>query len=57
VKFVLMDKVLYKRGFSQHYLRCLIPDESNYVMRDVYEEACENHSRARSFIHKIVRVG
>ena len=57
MKFVLMDEVLYKRGFSQHYLRCLIPDESNYVMRDVYEEACENHSRARSFVHKIVHVG
>ena len=28
-KFVLMDKVLYKRGFSQPYLRCLTLDESN----------------------------
>ena len=26
-------------------------------MKDVYEEACRNHSRARSLVHKIVRAG
>lgn len=36
-KFVLMDEVLYKRGFSQPYLRCLTLNESNYVMRDFHE--------------------
>ena len=56
-KFVLMDKVLFKRGFSQPYLRCLTPDKSNYVMKDIHEEACGNHSRARSLIHKIVCAG
>ena len=29
-KYVLMDKVLYKRGFSQPYLRFLALDEANY---------------------------
>ena len=28
-KYVLNDEVLYKRGFSQPYLRCLALDESN----------------------------
>ena len=36
-KYVLMDEVLYKRGFSQPYLRCLDPDEVNYVLREVHE--------------------
>ena len=57
VKFVLMDEVLYKRGFSQPYLRCLTPDESHYVMRDIHEGSCGNYSRARSFVHKIVCAG
>ena len=52
-----MDEILYKRGFSQPYLRCLTPNKSKYVMRDVYEEACRNHSGARSLVHKIVRAG
>ena len=30
-RYVLIDEVLYKRGFSQPYLRCLAPDEANYV--------------------------
>ena len=49
-RYVLMDEVLYKRGFSQPYLRCLAPNEANYVLREV-------HSGARSLVHKVVRVG
>ena len=56
-RFVLMDKVLYKRGFSQPYLRCLNPDESLYVLRDIHEGACGNHSGARSLVYKMVCVG
>ena len=40
VRYILMDEVLYKRGFSQPYLRCLSPDETNYVLRAVHEGAC-----------------
>ena len=56
-KFDLMDEVLYKRDFSQTYLRCLTPDKSLYVLRDVHEGAYGNHSGARSLVHKIVRAG
>ena len=54
-KYVLMDEVLYKRGFSQPYLRYLALDEANYVLREVHEGACGNHSGARSLVHKVVR--
>ncbi|XP_075658616.1 uncharacterized protein LOC142628387 [Castanea sativa] len=53
-KYVLIDKVMYKRGFSQPYLRCLAPDELNYVLREVHEGACENHLGARALVHKVV---
>ena len=33
------------------------PDESNYVLREIHEGACGNHSRARALVHKVVRVG
>ena len=56
-KYVLIDEVLYRQGFSQPYLRCLAPDESNYVLREVHEKACINHSGARALVHKVVRVG
>ena len=56
-RYVLLNEVLYKRGFSQPYLRCLSPDEANYVLREVHEGACGNHSGARLLIHKVVRAG
>ena len=56
-RYVLLNEVLYKRGFSQPYLRCLAPDEANYMLREVHEGACGNHSGARSLIHKVVRAG
>ena len=56
-RYVLMDEVLYKRGCSQPYLRCLTLDEANYVLREVHKGACGNHLRARSLIHKVVRAG
>ena len=56
-KYVLMNEVLYKRSFSQPYLRCLAPDEANYVLKEVHEGACGNHSGARSIVHKVVCIG
>uniref|UniRef100_A0A7N2LW36 Integrase zinc-binding domain-containing protein n=1 Tax=Quercus lobata TaxID=97700 RepID=A0A7N2LW36_QUELO len=56
-RYVLMDEVLYKRGFLQPYLRCLALDEANYVLREIHKRACGNHSRARSLVHKVVRIG
>ena len=56
-RYLLMDEVLYKRGFSQPYLRCLAPDEASYILREIHEGACGNHSGARSLVHKVVRAG
>ena len=56
-RYFLMDEVLYKKGFSQPYLRCLAPDEANYVLCEVHEGAWGNYSRARSLIHKVIRAG
>ena len=56
-RFVLIKDVLYKRGFSRPYLRCLIPEEADYVMREVHEGVYRNHSRSRSLVHKLILVG
>ncbi|XP_075633631.1 uncharacterized protein LOC142606114 [Castanea sativa] len=56
-KYILIDEVLYKRGFSQPYLRCLALDESNYVLREVHEGVCRNHSGARVLVQKVVHAG
>ena len=45
-RFMLIKDILYKRGFSRPFLRCLSHDEADYVMREFHEGICGNHSRA-----------
>ncbi|XP_065622693.1 uncharacterized protein LOC136064648 [Quercus suber] len=56
-RFIIINDVLYKRGFSRPYLRCLGHEEADYVMREVHEGICGNHSGARSLVHKLIRAG
>jgi hypothetical protein len=56
-RFVLIQGILYKKGFSVPYLRCLDKPKAEYVMREVHEGICGNHSGARSLVHKLVRAG
>ena len=54
-RFVLIKDVLYKRGFSRPYLRCLVPEEVEYVMREVHKGICRNYSGEKSLVHKLIR--
>ena len=56
-QFILIKDVLYKRGFSRLYLRCLGLEKANYVIREVHSGICGNHSGAQSLVHKLIRVG
>ena len=56
-QFVLIKDVLYKRGFSCPYLRCLGLEEVDYVMREVHERICRNHSGSWLLVHKLIRAG
>ena len=53
----MIKDVLYKRGFSRPYLRCLGIEEADYVIREVHEGIYGNHSGSRSLVHKLVRAG
>ena len=53
--FVLIKEILYKRGFSRPYLRCLGLEEAYYVMREVHEGICGNHSGARLLVNKLIQ--
>uniref|UniRef100_A0A2N9GR51 Uncharacterized protein n=1 Tax=Fagus sylvatica TaxID=28930 RepID=A0A2N9GR51_FAGSY len=56
-RFLMLQGTLYKRSFSLPYLRCLAPDEASYVMREIHEGICGDHSGARALQRKIVRAG
>ena len=56
-RFVLIKDVLYKRGFSRPYLRCLGPEEADYVMGEIHEGIYRKHSGSRSLVHKLIKAG
>ena len=43
-RFTILNDKLYKRGFSQPYLKCLDPKHTEYVLREIHEGVCGNHS-------------
>ena len=56
-QFILIKDILCKRGFSHSFLRCLSPEEADYVMREVHEGICRNHSGLWSLVNKLIRAG
>ena len=56
-RFTVLNRELYKRGFLMPYLKCLAPDEATYVLREIHESVCGNHSGSRSLVGKMIRVG
>jgi hypothetical protein len=56
-RFVILQGILYKKGFSLPYLRCLTLAEAEYVLKEIHERICGNHSRACSLLKKIIRAG
>ncbi|KAI3470508.1 hypothetical protein Pfo_027171 [Paulownia fortunei] len=55
-RFLIVDGELYKRGFSQPYLKCLTPTKANYVFREIHEGICGNHLGGKS-LNIICRFG
>lgn len=52
--YVLINDMLYKQGHSLLLLRCLDSEEADYMLREVHEGICGNHSTGRSLSHKVL---
>ena len=39
------------------YLRCLDAEEARYVLEEIHEGVCGNHTAGRSLAHKVTRQG
>ena len=53
----MLNDELYKRGFSQPYLRCVEEEEFKYILEEVHEGICGDHIGAKSLVRKIMRIG
>ena len=43
-RFSLVDELLYKRSLGGPYLKCLTPEQGQYVLAELHEGICRNHS-------------
>ena len=53
--FIVQNDELYKKGFSQPYLRCIEKEEARYVLEEVHEGVCGDHMGSKSLVRKIIR--
>ena len=56
-QYVIYDGILYKRGFNRSLLKCVAGIMCEYIMREVHEGICGNHSGVASIAHQILRQG
>lgn len=47
-KYVIIGKTFYKNRFSMPYLQCILPEEAEYILREVHEGVCGDHAAWRS---------
>ena len=56
-RFTIHKGSLYKRGFFTPILKCVVGKDADYVLREVHEGVCGNHTRARTLAGKVLRQG
>ncbi|KAI5352093.1 hypothetical protein L3X38_004984 [Prunus dulcis] len=52
VRYTIINDVLYKRGYTTPYLKCLTAEQGDYVLREIHNGVCGDHSGSRSLAHK-----
>ncbi|KAL2235216.1 UNVERIFIED_CONTAM: hypothetical protein Sindi_1253800 [Sesamum indicum] len=53
----LIGSQLYQRTIEGHLAKCLNEDQAAYVLREIHEGSCGNHSGARPLALKVLRQG
>ena len=56
-RFTILNDTLYKRGFSMPYLKCVDEEEAKYILEEIHQGVCGDHTNPRSLVSKVVRTG
>ncbi|XP_024190652.1 uncharacterized protein LOC112194667 [Rosa chinensis] len=54
-QYTIMNGKLYRRGHCFPNLKCVTPEDSHKIMKDIHAGVCGNHAGARSLTHKTRR--
>lgn len=55
--YCLIDNVLYQRGYTLPYLRCVSPEEGNYIFQEIHEGICGNYLDTKALALKTLHQG
>ncbi|XP_072066994.1 uncharacterized protein [Arachis hypogaea] len=53
-KYTVIQGQLFKKGLRQPLLKCLHPDQTDYVLREVYEGCCGHHIGGKALARKLI---
>nr|XP_025685154.1 uncharacterized protein LOC112785947 [Arachis hypogaea] len=56
-KYAMIQGQLFRKGLSQPLLKCLHPDQTDYVLREVHEGCCGHHIGGKALARKLIRAG
>ncbi|KAI5316609.1 hypothetical protein L3X38_036316 [Prunus dulcis] len=56
-RYTVINDVLYKRGYTTPYLKCLTAEQGDYILREIHNSVCGDHSGSRSLAYKAFRQG
>ncbi|XP_058078625.1 uncharacterized protein LOC131226949 [Magnolia sinica] len=56
-RYAIIGDTLYKKGYFLPYMRCLRPDEAEYMIQETHEWICGNHSGGQALAQKIICQG
>ena len=53
--FELYEGTLYKKAYTHPLLKCVTPEEGNYIIQEIHEGGCGIHQGVRTVIGKVLR--
>ena len=56
-RYILVDGILYRRGYSMPLLRCILKEKAKELMKEVHGGFCGDHAGEKSLSKKILRQG
>ena len=54
---MILNDILYKKGFSMPYLKCVDEEEAKHILEKIHERVCGDYTGPKSLVSKVVRIG
>ncbi|XP_025692656.1 uncharacterized protein [Arachis hypogaea] len=54
-RYAIIQGQLFRKGFNHPLLKCLHPDQTDYVLREVHEGCCGHHIGGKALARKLIR--